>query len=74
MVSPLSGLIRRTADKCRVGIPPRNMPLAFVDVRFTRAEFSVLLDDFAAAGRHGLVALDVGAVPVLIRRPAMTRL
>ena len=72
VVSPLCGLIRQTADKCRVGIPPpQHATRALVDVpAFTRAEFSVLLDDFRS--RLDVMvsyALDVGAMPVLIAPP-----
>jgi len=46
--SPLCGLIRETAEKCRIAIPPRSSGLRkLVDVPFyTPSEFDALLVDF----------------------------
>jgi hypothetical protein len=72
-VSPLCGLIRRTADKCRIAIPPpANGRRALVDVpAFSNTEYTTLLVDF----RRRLDAIvsyaeQVGALPVLISPPA----
>jgi lysophospholipase L1-like esterase len=72
-VSPLCGMIRETADKCRIAIPPpRTGYRALVDVPvYTSTEFTTLLLDF----RRRLEAVvtyaeRVGAIPVLILPPA----
>jgi hypothetical protein len=72
-VSPLCGLIKRAADRCRVGIPPppdRKRDLVDVPV-YTQAEYEGLLDEF----RRRLEAIvayaqRVGALLVLIAPPA----
>jgi hypothetical protein len=71
--SPLCGLIRRTAEKCRIAIPPpTNGYRALVDApAFTTTEYITLLLDF----RRRLEAIvsyaeRVGALPVLILPPA----
>lgn len=68
-LSPLLGLVRRTADRCRVAIPPPTWGhRAVVDVPVcTAAESTALLQDF----RRRLDAIvayaeRVGALPVLI--------
>ena len=67
------GLIRQTADKCRVAIPPpRHGNRALVDVpAYTTIEFTALLIDF----RRRLEAMvdyaeKIGAIAVLIAPPA----
>jgi lysophospholipase L1-like esterase len=67
------GLLRQTADKCRIAIPPpREGNRALVDVpAYTSRESTVLLVDF----RRRLEAIiayaeRVGALPVLIAPPA----
>jgi len=67
--SPLCGLIRETAEKCRIAIPPRSSGLRkLVDVPFyTPTEFAALLVDF----RRRLEAIvsdaeRLKALPVLI--------
>jgi lysophospholipase L1-like esterase len=70
--SPLCGLMRQTADKCRVGIPPpRHGHRAVVDVpAYTTTEYTALLVDF----RRRLEAVvayaeRIGSLPVLISPP-----
>jgi len=72
-VSPLTGLIRETAEKCRIAIPPpRNGRRALIDVPvYTLADYTALLIDF----RRRLEAIvsyanRVGAIPILIVPPA----
>ncbi len=72
-MSPLCGLIRRSADKCRIAIPPpRNGNRRLVDApAFTSTEYTTLLVDF----RRRLEAFvsyaeRVGALPILILPPA----
>ncbi len=72
-LSPLCGLIREAAEKCRIGIPPSSgSPRRLIDVpAYTSLEYQTLLDDF---GRR-LEALTsyaqrVGAMPVLILPPS----
>jgi lysophospholipase L1-like esterase len=67
--SPVCGLIRQTAEKFRIAIPPpRNGNRALVDVpAYTTTEYTVLLVDF----RRRLEAMvayaeRIGAIPVLI--------
>ena len=72
-VSPLTALIDETAEKCRIGIPPRvdgNRALVDVPV-FTSSDRVALLNDF----RRRLdtivaYALGIGALPILIVPPA----
>lgn len=70
--SPLCGLIRRTADRCRVAIPPPpDGHRALVDVPvYTAAEYTALLMDFRRR-LEAIVAYGerVGARPVLIAPP-----
>jgi lysophospholipase L1-like esterase len=68
-VSPLCGLLRRTADECRVAIPPpRAGHRGLVDTPvYTSREYDLLLADF----RRRLEAIvsyaeRVGAAPVLV--------
>jgi tetratricopeptide (TPR) repeat protein len=68
-ISPVCGLMRATADKCRVAIPPPpNGNRALIDVpAYTSTEFNALLADF----RRRLEAMvayaeKIGAMPVLI--------
>ena len=69
VISPVCGLIRQTADKCRVAIPPPpNANRALIDVpAFTTAEFTALLVDFRRR-LEAMVAYSekIGAMPVLI--------
>ncbi len=66
--SPVCGLIRETADKFRVAIPPpRHGNRALIDVpAYTLAEYSSLLADFRRR-LNAIVAYAerIGAVPVL---------
>ncbi|MHC5544738.1 hypothetical protein ACYOEI_41425, partial [Singulisphaera rosea] len=72
-ISPLCGLIRESADKCRIAIPPPvNGHRALVDApAYTPSEYDALLADFRRridtlvgyAGR-------VGAIPILVVPPA----
>src|SRR5579883_2209503 len=69
VISPICGLIRETAEKCRIAIPPpREGHRALVDVpAYTSTEATILLVDF----RRRLEAIvsyaeRVGAMPVLI--------
>jgi lysophospholipase L1-like esterase len=67
--SATCGLLRETAEKCRIAIPPsraESRPLVDVPV-YTRGEFDTVLDDF----RRRLDAMvtyveQLGAIPVLI--------
>jgi hypothetical protein len=68
-ISPFCGLIRETADKCRVAIPPpRSGNRKLIDVpAFTGADFTAILVNF----RRRLEAMvtyaeKIGAMPVLI--------
>src|SRR5262249_8200314 len=70
--SPLCGLIRETADKCRIAIPPpRQGHRSLVDVpAYSATEARILLVDF----RRRLEAIvsyaeRLGALPVLIAPP-----
>ena len=68
-LSPVCGLIRETADKCRVAIPPpRNGNRALIDVpAYTTTEFTALLVDFRRRLESIVVyAEKIGAMPVLI--------
>ncbi|HEV3339463.1 MAG TPA: hypothetical protein VG125_03880, partial [Pirellulales bacterium] len=68
-ISPVCGLIRETADKCRVAIPPpRNGNRALIDVpAYTPTEFRALLADFRRRLEAMVAyALKIGAMPVLI--------
>jgi hypothetical protein len=70
--SPLCSLIRETADKCRLALPPSAAGRCLVDVPvYTPLEYSTLLVDF----RRRLDAMvsyaeRLGALPVLILPPA----
>jgi lysophospholipase L1-like esterase len=68
-ISPVCGLIRDTAEKCRVAIPPpRNGNRALIDVpAYTAIEFAALLVDFRRR-LEAMVAFaeKIGAMPVLI--------
>ncbi len=71
--SPLCGLIRRTADRCRIAIPPPpGGHRALVDVpAFTADERRALVEDF----RRRLETIvsyaeQIGALPMLISPPA----
>ncbi len=72
-LSPLCGLIREAAEKCRIGIPPSSeSPRRLIDVpAYTNLEYHTLLDDF---GRRleamTSYAQRVGAIPVLILPPS----
>ena len=72
-LSAISTLMRETADKCRIAIPPSsNTDRALVDVPvYTAAEFQALLLDFRRR-LEGMVsyAERIGALPVLILPPA----
>jgi lysophospholipase L1-like esterase len=72
-VSPLTGLIRETAEKCRIAIPPPiDGKRALVDAPvYALADYTVLLIDF----RRRLEAIvsyaeRIGAIPILIVPPA----
>jgi lysophospholipase L1-like esterase len=72
-ISPLCGLIRETADKCRIAIaPPAHGHRRLIDVpAYTTTEYTTLLTDF----RRRLDAMvsyaeQIGAMPVLIAPPA----
>jgi hypothetical protein len=72
-VSPFCGLIKRSADRCRVAIPPppdRQRDMVDVPV-YTAAEYDGLLADFSRR-LEAIVAYAerVGALPVLILPPA----
>lgn len=70
-VSPVCGLIRRSADRCRIALPPPPIERALVDVPvFTPAEYSQILEDF----RERLEAIvsyanDLGTLVILISPP-----
>jgi hypothetical protein len=71
--SPLCVLIRESADRCRIAIPPpSDTQRHLVDVpNYTALEYTMILDDF----RHRLEELAahaerVGTMPVLILPPA----
>jgi lysophospholipase L1-like esterase len=71
--SPVCGLIRKAADKCRVAIPPPPAGYrSLVDVpAFTPEEYDALLKDFERR-LEAMVgfAERLGAVPILIAPPA----
>jgi hypothetical protein len=72
-VSPLCNVIRETADKCRVAIPPSsNTDRHLIDVPvYTAAEFEALLLDFRRRLEEMVsYAERIGALPVLILPPA----
>ena len=71
-VSPLCGLLRESADNCRLALPPSSIRRQLVDAPvYTPVEYTTLLGDFrrrleemvSYAGR-------VGALPILILPPA----
>ena len=72
-VSPLTKLIRATAEKCRIAIPPPlggNRTLVDVPV-YSRADYNALLSDFRR--RLDVIvsyAERIGALPILIVPPA----
>lgn len=72
-ISPLCGLIRESADKCRIAIPPPpNGHRALVDApAYTPSEYAALLADFRRR-IDTLVAYAerVGAIPILVVPPA----
>jgi lysophospholipase L1-like esterase len=71
-VSPACELIRETAEKCRLAIPPRRGDRTLVDVpAYTSVEYALLLADF----RRRLEAIAtyaerIGAIAVLVLPPA----
>ena len=72
-ISAITGLIRETAEKCRIAIPPPyNGNRALVDVPvYTRTDYITLLIDF----RRRLEVIvsyaeRIGALPILIAPPA----
>jgi lysophospholipase L1-like esterase len=72
-LSPLCGLIRATADKCRIAIPPpRFGNRALVDIPvYTTKEYKTLLADFQR--RLEIIvsyAERLGALPILLIPPA----
>ncbi len=72
-VSPLCGLIRETADRFRVAIPPSpHGNRAVVDVpAYTTAESAALLADFRARLEATVAYAErIGAAPILISPPA----
>ncbi len=70
-LSPICGLIRRSADRCRIALPPPLIERGLVDVPvFTTEEYSRILLDFRDA-LEAIVsyASRLGALPVLISPP-----
>jgi hypothetical protein len=70
--SPLCGLIRETADKCRLALPPSPTRRRLVDVPvYTALEYATLLADFHRRLEEMVsYAERLGALPVLILPPA----
>jgi hypothetical protein len=70
-LSPLCGLIRRSADQCRIALPPPPIERDLVDVPvFTADEYSRLLVDFRRRLEEMVsYASNLGAVPILISPP-----
>jgi len=72
-VSPVCGLIRQTAAKCRIGIPPpRNGSRNLIDVpAYTSTEYTTMLVDFRRRLEVIVAYAErVGAIPLLIVPPA----
>jgi hypothetical protein len=71
--SPVRTLIRQTADRCRIAIPPPPATgRSLVDIpSFTATEYSILLTDFhRRLDELTSYAERIGALPVLILPPA----
>ena len=72
-LSPICVLIRESADKCRIAIPPpSDTERDLVDVpNFTALEYTTILNDFRRRLEEmAAYAEKVGALPVLILPPA----
>ncbi len=69
--SPLCGLIRQSADRCRIALPPPPLQRDLVDVPvFTPDEYSRILLDFRRRLEEIVsYASSVGALPILISPP-----
>jgi len=70
--SPLCGMIRESADKCRLALPPSPDERRLVDVPvYTPLEYATLLLDFRRRLEEMVsYAERIGAVPILILPPA----
>ncbi len=70
-LSPICGLIRRSADRCRIALPPPLLERGLVDVPvFTADEYSRILGDFRRRLEEIVsYANSVGALPILIAPP-----
>jgi tetratricopeptide (TPR) repeat protein len=70
-LSPLCGLIRRSADRCRIALPPPPIQRDLIDVPvFTLEEYSRILPDFRRRLEEIVsYTIDQGAVPILISPP-----
>ncbi|MFI5456633.1 MAG: hypothetical protein ACHRXM_14390 [Isosphaerales bacterium] len=71
-LSPLCGLIRESADKCRLALPPSHAKRHLVDVPvYTPLEYKTLLVDFRQRLEEIVsFAERVGALPILILPPS----
>jgi len=71
-ISPLCGLIRESADKCRLALPPWDDRRHLVDVPvYTPLEYRTLLVDFRKRLEEMVsYAERVGALPILILPPS----
>ena len=69
--SPLCGLIRQSADRCRIALPPPPLQRDLVDVPvFTPDEYSRILLDFRRRLEEIVsYASSLGALPILISPP-----
>ena len=70
-LSPLCGLIRRSADQCRIALPPPPIERDLVDVPvFAPGEYSRILGDFRRRLEEIVsYASNLGTLPILISPP-----
>jgi lysophospholipase L1-like esterase len=70
-LSPFCGMIRESAEECRIALPPPMTPRELVDVPvYTAAEYTAILSDFRQRLQEIVVyARRVGALPILILPP-----
>jgi hypothetical protein len=70
-LSPLCGLIRRSADQCRIALPPPPIERDLVDVPvFAPGEYSRILADFRRRLEEIVsYARNLGTLPILISPP-----
>ncbi len=70
--SPFCGMIRESAERCRIALPPPEIDRELVDVPvYTSAEYAALLADFRRRLEEIVVyTRDLGALPILILPPA----